>query len=87
MLLKVYSVYDVKAETYGRPMCMVNVGVAVRGFSDEVKDVKSSLNKHPEDFRLFELGTFDDLSGMFESYKQPKLVCTATEFAVDNKVE
>ena len=28
MLLKVFSVYDVKAETYGRPMCMVNVGVA-----------------------------------------------------------
>lgn len=76
MKLVLCTVKDRAADAYGRPMFVPSVGVALRSFSDEVnrEDSENQLNKHPDDFDLYELGEFDDNTGLFALHEQPKLL-------------
>jgi len=80
MLYTIVSVYDAKAQAFGRPAFVGTVPLAVRSFDDEVnrKDENNQMNQHPEDFSLYDMGTFDDTSGVFSSHNPPKLVVDAT---------
>ena len=54
----------------------VTIGaVGVRSFSDEVNNDRedNQINKHPSDFSLYELGSYDDDTGLFETH-EPKLL-------------
>lgn len=68
------AVYDIKAESYGRPICVTAKGLAIRAFLDELKNPESSLSRYPDDFRLFELGEYDESTGSFDSLVQPALL-------------
>jgi len=76
MKLVLCSVKDRAADAYGRPMFVPSSGVAIRSFSDEINRSAddNQLYNHPDDFDLFEFGVFDDNSGIFEIYEQPKLL-------------
>ena len=76
MKLVLCSVKDRAADAYGRPMFVPSVGVAIRSFSDEVNrsDTDNQLFNHPDDFDLYELGEFDDNTGLFSLHEQPKLL-------------
>lgn len=63
MKLKVYSLYDSKAEAYLRPMFMPTKGIALRTIVDELENPNNNLSKHAADYTLFELGEFDDETG------------------------
>jgi len=79
MQLEIVSVYDVKADVYATPVFVQSQLVAQRSFSDIANVKDSPINKHPEDYRLFMLGFFDDETGYVEAYTKPVLICTATE--------
>jgi len=68
MKLKMYSVYDSKAECFGTPFFMSSRGLAIRAFTDLVNDTRSSVNKYPGDFSLFEVGEWDDNNARVESF-------------------
>jgi hypothetical protein len=76
MKLVLCTVKDRAADAYGRPMFVPSIGVAIRSFSDEINrnDPENQLFNHPDDFDLYELGEFDDNSGLFALHDQPKLV-------------
>nr|QJB19301.1 MAG: nonstructural protein [Microvirus sp.] len=76
MKLVLCSVKDRAAQAYGRPMFVPSTGVAIRSFSDEVnrQDNENQLYNHPDDFDLYELGEFDDNTGLFSLHEQPKLL-------------
>lgn len=70
MKLVIVVVRDRSADVFAQPMFVANRGSAIRSFADQVndsRDEKNILNRHPEDFDLFELGTYDDSTGLFES--------------------
>lgn len=67
MIMKVFSVYDSKGLAYGVPFFMVTVGSAVRAFSDLANDTQTMASRHPSDYVLYEIGSFDDNSGVFTS--------------------
>ena len=85
MKLRMYSVYDSKAECFGTPFFMGSRGLAVRAFTDLVNDVKSSINRHPEDYTLFEIGSFDDNKAVFEPLFAPESLGIATGFLLKEK--
>lgn len=68
---KLFTVHDGKSGGYLDPFCADTNGVAVRMFTDIVADPRSVFNKHPEDFVLFELGTFDPHAGRVEMLAAP----------------
>lgn len=66
----IVCVRDRAADVYGQPMHVTSLGGAIRSFGDEVNraDDGNMLYKHPEDFDLFELGTYDDSTGTYETF-------------------
>lgn len=68
----VCSVYDSVANLYGSPFYAINADVAKRQFQAEcVRDADGPMQTHPQDFRLFKLGDFDDETGRFTLHEQP----------------
>jgi len=76
MKLIICTVKDRAADAYGRPMFVPSTGVAIRSFSDEINrnNADNQLYNHPDDFDLYELGEFDDNTGLFSLHEQPKLL-------------
>lgn len=89
MKLIVMSVYDRAVTAFMRPIYVPAVGAAIRSFQDEVnrQGENNEMNRHPEDYDLFELGSFDDASGKFEMLKEPKLIVTAKQMKSQSKGE
>lgn len=72
MKLKVFSIRDAKAEAFMRPFFSPTVGLAKRSFADLVNSGNGEpVAKHPEDFCLFELGEFEELTGRLIELAQP----------------
>jgi len=80
MKLTVFSIFDEKAQTFSKPFFLTHKGEAIRVFSDVVNDEKSMIAKHPEDYKLYKLGSFDDVSGVMESLPMPEFINNATDF-------
>lgn len=57
---RIFAVYDVKAYAYLPPFFMPEKGMAARVFSDCVESESHQFGKHPEDYTLFFIGSFDD---------------------------
>ena len=76
MKLTLCTVKDRAADAFGRPMFVRSIGEAIRSFSDEVnrKADDNQLCNHSDDFDLFELGEFDDNTGLMTLHDTPKLV-------------
>lgn len=79
MKLVVMCARDIKVGAFGRPFFVQTVGAAVRSFGDEAKrqDPENQLARHPEDFELFELGSFEDSNARFDLFDQPKYIIRA----------
>ena len=80
MVLKIFSVFDEKAETFSPPMFLKHNGEALRSFQQVVEDNTSMISKFPSDYKLYALGTFDDVAGMFEGVKTPEFLANASDF-------
>jgi len=66
MIHEIFSVYDSKAGAYTQPFYAVNRRVAIRMFSELANDPNHAFGMHPEDFTLFELGSFNDQDGTID---------------------
>lgn len=75
MFLVGYTVHDKKALTYGPPFWQATDGVAVRMFQELANDRSSTVGRHPADFALYRVGSYDDSTGA--------LVGVQPEFVVD----
>lgn len=82
MKIGVYAVRDAKTEAFSAPLFFITPAVAVRAFGDECNNSESPWHRHPEDYALFLLGTFDDNSGLIES-QQPTQITSALDFHRD----
>jgi len=75
MRYNIYSIRDRAADVFAQPFFLPSHGVANRVFADEINrvDANNNLNKHPEDFDLYFLGTFDDNEGSFEAQRPQQM--------------
>jgi len=80
MLIKIFSIFDDKAQVYSNPFFMPHTGMATRAFADLVNDGQSNVAKHPSDFKLYQIGEFDDCSGGLTAVPQPVFINAAIEF-------
>lgn len=83
MIYSVFSIYDIASEFFMNPVQKRTRGEAIREFIDVVNDKKNERNQiasHPEHFNLFELGKFDDATGIYECLDAPLLVGNGIDF-------
>jgi hypothetical protein len=78
MKLQVYAVYDTKAEAFGQPFFMNADGIAVRSFIEACKNENGEFIKYPNDFTMYQIGTYDDSNACL-TYNKPKELITAAQ--------
>lgn len=67
--MKMFVVYDSKAEAYGLPAAIRSKGEAIRGFAMATKDPQSQIAKSPADYTLFEIGEYNEITGEILNYE------------------
>lgn len=79
MIINAYAVYDSKAEAYMQPIFYKTEGEALRAFTNACKLPEHPFHENAEDFTLFQLGDFDDTTGLMAPFTTPKPLCKAIE--------
>lgn len=69
MKLIVVSIRDRALAAYGQPVFVHTVGQAIRSFQDEINNTQSEISKHPDDYDLYQLGTYDNNTGQFLNWE------------------
>lgn len=72
MLLKAFSVRDLKAEAFTAPFFAPSLGEGERQFIKVVRDQQSTLSQFPEDYQLFYVGEFDCHSSQYKALNAPQ---------------
>lgn len=80
MKLIAFAIYDDKAACFNTPFFQPTTGLATRSLEDLVNDSNTRVNRHPGDFKLYKIGTYNDSSGKLESDAEPTFVANASDF-------
>ena len=72
--LVVASVKDRLADVYSQPMYFATEGQAIRAFQDALADTQNAMSKHPDDYDLVRLGSFNDTTGRFTNVELPTVL-------------
>lgn len=82
MKYAVCAVKDRAVDAFNRPLYVPTVGVAIRSFNDECNKKDSELNTHPEDYDLYELGTWDDTTAIYTPLEAPRVITRAQDIVI-----
>lgn len=87
MIRLVVSVRDSATGIFGQPWFVVARGQAIRAFTDEVnrKGADSDLARHPEDFELYVVAEFDEISGRFGSIGEPEILLRGKDAVIQEQ--
>lgn len=79
--MKVCAIRDSKAEFYLKPFVNRTTAEAEREFKMAVNDSRQGniINASPDDCDLFELGDWDEITGMFKPLAAPKHIVKAAQ--------
>lgn len=78
--MKIFCLYDSKANYFGTPFFSENVGEVLRDFETVSNDRQTKVGLYPQDFTLFELGTYDKLTAKFELHLTPYALASAIQY-------
>lgn len=67
MIYTSFSFYDAKVGIFHPPFHMLHRGQALRAAQELGGDLSTQIGRHPNDFVLFEIGTFNDQTGAQET--------------------
>lgn len=86
MILHMFAVRDRATDQFGTPMFLVTAGQAIRSFADEVNRSAPDniIHQHPDDYDLYELGSWDSSSGLFSS-QTPSQVAIGKNLKLNGK--
>lgn len=87
MKLKVFAIYDTKVGAYMQPFHMQTAGQALRAWEDSCQDQSTQFAKHPSDFQLFEIGTYDESTGTYENLESRLSYGTALQFKLGKIID
>lgn len=80
----ILAVYDSKAEMFNQPMFFKAKGEGIRAFMDECNRDGSAIEKHPEDYTLFEIGQYNVETGLLVPLSTPVSMGLATDYKKEN---
>lgn len=77
--MKLYSIYDLKAQTYAPPFVARNDEVAVRMILEACRDARIPLAQYPADFQLRVVASWDDEKAVVADELAYPLVLSSVE--------
>lgn len=78
--MKVYTVYDSAVQAYDKPFVLRNKGEALRSWQEVANNKETMICKRPSEFTLFEIGEWDDLTGVISLYETKMSLGLAADF-------
>lgn len=79
MKMKVFVIYDNKAEAFSTPECFNTTGLAVRSFNTACQTEGHDFFKYPMDYSLLLIGSYDPSNASFELETAPVQIALAVE--------
>lgn len=79
MELKIYSIRDIKGDTFNAPFYKNTHGEAERDFTKLANDEKSQVKEFPEDYQLFHIGKYNTQTGVITPLLTPEHVVDAAQ--------
>lgn len=76
---KVVAVQDAKAGVFMKPTFGLHLGAILRDWEAVVNDPQSIMAQFPEDFALYEIASYDDVTGSFTPEPTPRQLSTARQ--------
>lgn len=72
----IFTVKDRALDVYNLPFTQSSVAQAVRGFTDEINSDpdRSGVAKHPDDYDLYIIGHYDEITGLLIPLERIELV-------------
>lgn len=81
-----YQIYDAVANTVIGPIIVTyHPAAAVRQFTDLLRDPKTTLAAHPEDYELRYLGQQDESTGLVDGLTVPQAVLTGLQWKLSQE--
>lgn len=75
----VFAVKDEAVSAFGQPIFVRARGEALRAFQDECANKDSAIHKHPNDYSLWNIGTYDDNTGALTAL-EPQKIASARDY-------
>lgn len=82
MNMNIYTVWDMKAGVFLAPFTIQSDGLARRAMAGCLMEDEHMFARHPEDFALFHVGEWDDLTAGIEPCT-PRAIATLLEIRIE----
>lgn len=79
-MIKIFTVYDSKAEAFTTPTFAPTTAAGMRMFESACNEEGSSFHRYSGDYTLFEIGDFDEHSGQISPHKAHNNLGLASTF-------
>lgn len=79
MIYGVYAIYDSAAHVFTAPTIDISDASAVRNFQQAISNSGSVMNFKPDDFSLYQIGTFDVETGDLEPFNPPSRLIVGSD--------
>ena len=80
-----YTVRDSKAEAFFQPFFSPNEDTATRALAIEMAQPNSNLAANPQDYDLFHIGEFDDITGKCIALDTPDHIVSCIHLMPNSK--
>lgn len=80
MTEQVFTVFDSAAKAFLTPFFAPTVESAIRSFREIVNKEGHQFNRFPEDYTLFHVGEFDQVTGLLKAFDTPHSLGLALSF-------
>lgn len=87
LVQQVYSVRDLKGETFSLPIFAPTDAAAMRLFADACMDKETFIGRHPEDYALYRVGVWNADNGCLAGTDVPIPVWTGAEASKRSNME
>lgn len=87
MIYGMYSVYDKAAHLFLSPAIDVNDDVAMRGFEQMLTVNNSAMQFRPDDYELYQIGTFDPETGYVSAMVPPSRLYCGSDGALSKSIK
>ena len=87
MIYGMYSVYDKAAHLFLSPAIDVNDDVAMRGFEQMLTVNNSAMQFRPDDYELYQIGTFDPETGYVSAMVPPSRLYRGSDGALSKSIK
>lgn len=77
MRFEIFCIHDEKAGAFLAPFFLPNEAMALRTFRDCANDPQHMFCRHPRDYALYRIGSYEDSSGLIAAYPKPQYLSLA----------